>query len=498
MAMRPETPASPAAAHYDRMPPQDIDAERAVLGAILLRPQSVGSAIDVFHGNFNDIFFVPAHQVIFEGILNLFNASRGIDRVTLLNEIGQHKALEAVGGEAYLAELVGAVPTSTNIEWYAKIVLDKAMRRRLIDVCATVSAQSYKGNEKVSELLDCAEKEIFALNEQRQTNRIFGLSELVSDGVERIWKQIISGDHVTGLATGFTELDAKLSGLQPSDMIILAARPSVGKTAFALNIAANAAMDGKAVLLFSLEMAKEQLVQRLLCMVGRVDSDRLRKGFLAKNEFPKVQQAAAKLVNAKIFIDESAGLTPLELRSKARRQSSQHKLDLIIIDYMQLMHVSSRTENRQNEISIISRSIKGLARELSIPIVTLSQLSREAEKDDRGIPKLAHLRESGAIEQDADVVMILARPPATEREERENIIIVNVAKQRNGPTGRFELLFKTNIQRFENLAPGRVDGQTPPGTAFSAPPPPDFDVPVMDTPYFEEAEDEEREEIPFD
>jgi len=497
MATRPETPASPAAAHYDRTPPQDIDAERAVLGSILLRPQSVGDAIDIFHGNFSDLFFIPAHQVIFEGIVNLFNASRGIDRITLLDVIGQNKALEAVGGDAYLTELIAAVPISTNIDHYAEIVLEKAMRRRLIDVCATVTAQTYQQAEEISELLDSAEKEIFSLNERRQTNRIYAVSELVTDGVKRIWNQIITGEGVTGLSTGFTELDNKLSGLQPSDMIILAARPSVGKTAFALNIAANAALQGKSALLFSLEMAKEQLVQRLLCMVGRVDSDRLRKGFLAKNEFPKVQEAAAKLEKANIFIDESAGLTPLELRSKARRHASQHPLDLIIIDYMQLMHVSSRTENRQNEISIISRSIKGLARELSVPIVTLSQLSREAEKDDRGIPKLAHLRESGAIEQDADVVLILARPPATEREERENVIIVNVAKQRNGPTGRFELLFRTNIQRFENLAPGRMDEHVPPEASFTAPPP-DFGEPIMDAPYSEPEEEEEPEEIPFD
>ena len=269
----------------------------------------------------------------------------------------------------------------------------------------------------------------------------------------------------------------------------------MGKTAFALNIAANAALKGKSVLIFSLEMAKEQLVQRLLCMVGRVDSDRLRKGFLAHDEFPKIQKAAGKLMDAKIFIDESAGLTPLELRSKARRHDAQHSLDLIIIDYMQLMHIGGRTENRQNEISVISRSIKGLARELHIPIMTLSQLSREAEKDDRGIPKLAHLRESGAIEQDADVVLILARPPVSEQEERPDVIIVNVAKQRNGPTGRFDILFKSRYQRFENLAGSHVSNQMPPQNTFSAPPPVEYDEPIMSDPFAEE--DEEGEEIPF-
>jgi replicative DNA helicase len=506
MAGRSEKPAgsaSPGVPHYDRTPPQDIDAERAVLGAMLVRPQSVGSAIEVLHGNVNDLFFVPAHQVIFDGILSLFSANKAIDRVTLMNEIGANKALESVGNESYLTELIGAVPISANIEYYAEIVLEKALRRKLIDLCALISSQSYQGEEGVSDLLDSAEKEIFSLNEQRQTNRIYAVSELVNDGVERIEQQIKSTSGITGLATGYTELDAKLSGLQRSDMIILAARPSVGKTAFALNIAANAAMEGKSILLYSLEMAKEQLVQRLLCMVGKVDSDRLRKGFLAKHEFPKIQAAAAKLMDAKIFIDESAGLTPLELRSKSRRHASQHPLDLIIIDYMQLMHVSGRTENRQNEISFISRSIKGLARELSVPIVTLSQLSREAEKDDRGLPKLAHLRESGAIEQDADVVIILARPPSTDREERDNVIIVNIAKQRNGPTGRFELLFKSNIQRFENMASSSVSSQMPQAGAFSAPPPLDEYEPVLPGPYSEEDEggDEgqygQEEEIPF-
>lgn len=494
MATGPDTKAGnvAAASHYDRMPPQDIDAERAVLGAMLMRPLAAGAAIEVLRGNATDLFLVPAHQSIFEAILKLFSAGKPIDRVTLMAELGENKAVENVGGDAYLTELVSAVPISANLEYYAQIVLEKALRRKLIDVCAYITAESYKGTDDVSDLLDEAEKAIFSLNEQRQINRIYSVSELVTDGVERIWNQIQSKSGITGLATGFAELDLKLSGLQPSDMIIVAARPSVGKTAFALNIAANAAQNGKSVLLFSLEMAKEQLVQRLLCMIGKVDSDRLRKGFLAKDEFPKIQDAAAKLTQMKIFIDESAGLTPLELRSKARRHASQHPLDLVIIDYMQLMHVAGKTENRQNEIAIISRSIKGLARELSIPIMTLSQLSREAEKDDRGIPKLAHLRESGAIEQDADVVIILARPPAAEREEKGNTIIVNIAKQRNGPTGRFELLFLSNIQRFENVAKV-IPGSVPSAATFTHDPITEDEYePIMSAPF-----DEEEEEIPF-
>lgn len=490
-----QTGSAAPATLYDRMPPQDIEAERAVLGAMLMRAQAVGAAIEILcHGTgAGDVFFVPAHQIIFDAVVALFRDNKPLDRVTLLNEISRRDAVETIGGEAYLSELLGVVPTSANVEYYAHIVLEHYVRRKLIDSCARITADAYKGHEQVEDLLDEAEQEIFALNEQRQTNRIYAVSELVNDGIARIEQQIKSGTGVTGLATGFADMDSKLSGLQPSDMIVLAARPSVGKTAFALNIAANAATrEGKSILLFSLEMAKEQLVQRLLCLVGKVDSDRLRKGFLASQEFPKLQEAAAKLSEANIYIDESAGLTPLELRSKARRHAAQHSLDLVVVDYMQLMHTSGRAENRQNEISEISRAIKGLARELRVPVLALSQLSREAEKDDRGLPKLAHLRESGAIEQDADVVIMLARPPAAEREDRENIIIVNIAKQRNGPTGRFEMLFKSNIQQFVNLDRSGAAEQGPVSAGLA---------PASGNDYggaFNDPYEEEDEDIPFD
>ena len=478
---------------YDRMPPQDIEAERAVLGAMLMRGEAIGAAVEILHHDDKGIFFVPAHQIIYDSIVGLFNENKPMDRVVLIDELNRHEVLEKIGGEAYLAELINVVPTSANVEYYAQIVLEKFLRRKLIESCARITADAYRTQEEIEEILDGAEKEIFSLNEQRQTNRVYAVSELLMDGVKRIQQQIKSGDSITGLKTGFKEMDMKLSGMQPADMIVLAARPSVGKTAFALNIAANAAIrEKKSVLLFSLEMAKEQLVQRLLCMVGRVDSDRLRKGFLADAEFEKVLKAAGDLDNAKIFIDESAGLTPLELRSKARRQSATEKLDLVIIDYMQLMHSSSRNENRQTEISEISRSIKGLARELHVPVLTLSQLSREAEKDDKGTPKLSHLRESGAIEQDADVVIILSRPPASERENRENVIIANIAKQRNGPTGRFDLLFMANKQRFCDLdSSGNVEA--PPEPAQNVVPLPNNYDPIYDEPY----EEDEDEDVPF-
>ncbi|MCK5863478.1 MAG: replicative DNA helicase [Candidatus Hydrogenedentes bacterium] len=488
----PQTGGAAPANLYDRMPPQDTDAERAVLGAMLMRTEAIGTAVEILHHDEQDVFFIPAHQIIYDVIISLFNENKPLDRVVLIDEITRRDALEKIGGESYLAELVNVVPTSANVEYYAKIVLEKSLRRRLIDSCARITVDAYQGKDVVEELLDGAEKQIFALNEQRQTNRIYAVSELLEEGVDRIEKQIKSGDSITGLRTSFKEMDLKLSGLQPADMIVLAARPSVGKTAFALNIAANAATrDGKCVLLFSLEMAKEQLVQRLLCLVGGVDSDRLRNGFLADAEFVKVQEAAGKLNNAKIYIDESAGLTPLELRSKARRQSSLDKIDLVIIDYMQLMHTSGRNENRQTEMSEISRAIKGLARELHVPVMTLSQLSREAEKDDKGTPKLSHLRESGAIEQDADVVIILSRPPAADRENRDNVIIANIAKQRNGPTGRFEMLFQANKQRFRDFDSSSVD-ECVPESPKNVVPINNFD-PIYDEPY-----EEDDEDIPFD
>ena len=499
MPTRSETAAGASSSGLYRMPPRDIDAERAVLGAIIMNPRVMSDAIDILNGEPRDLFFDPAHQVIYGAMVELFNTKRAIDRVTLMSEIGQSKEMDAVHNEAYITELVGAVPTSANIEYYSRIVLEKSLRRKLIDVCAGLTQDAYDEDVGVVDLLDSAEKGVFALNEQQQTSRIYSLRDIVKDNVDRIWEQIQSGGGITGIPTGFEQMDLKLSGLQRSDMIVIAARPSVGKTAFALNIAANVARKGLAVLVFSLEMAKEQLVQRLLCMVGRVDSDRLRKGYLAREEFPKIQEAAAILTENKIFNDESAGLTPLDLRSKARRHASQYPLDLIIIDYMQLMSVTGRYESREKEIARISREIKGLARELSIPIITLSQLSREAEKDDMGMPKLSHLRESGAIEQDADVVIILARPPKAEQEERKNVIIVNIAKQRNGPTGFFELLFLNNIQRFESKDSGRHLDSIPPEATFSSEPPLTDVSPVMMAPFEEHEEplEEDEDEIPY-
>ena len=437
---------------FDRVPPQSVDAERAVLGAILLNPDAVGSALEVFRDAGEDAFYVAAHQQIYSAVLMLFHKNVPVDPVTLFEQLSSEGHLESAGGAAYISELMGAVPTSANVVYYSQIVLDAAIRRRLISSCTTIAGTAYEGEGEVDELLDHAEAAIFAISQTRQSNPIFKVGDLVQDGVDQIMRLIREHTGVQGLPTGFADLDKILSGLQPSDMVVLAARPSVGKTALALNIARHVGVDnGQGVLVFSLEMAKEQLTQRLLCMEGRIDSTRLRSGFLAGNEMAKVQPAAGRLYGAPIFIDETPNINVLELRSKARRHMAQHETKLIIIDYMQLMSsgMTRRVESRQVEMSEISRGIKGLARELHVPVMALSQLSREAEKDDTGRPKLSHLRESGSIEQDADVVMILWRPPETKLQQHDNRIKLIVAKHRNGPTGTIDLAFLKDFQRFE-------------------------------------------------
>ena len=442
---------------FDRVPPQNIEAERSVLGALLINPDSVGTAIEVLGDNPSDLFYVEAHQHIYAATLALFRKNTPIDPVTVYDELKAQGTFDAMGGAAYLGDLMSATPTSANVEYHARIVLDAAVRRRLIASCTLVVGMAYEGEGEVADLLDRAESAVFAIAQTRQRHPIWHIGDLVPASVEQIERLIKEHSTTRGLPTGLKELDRILSGFQPADMIVLAARPSVGKTALALNIAAHAAVkERRGVLLFSLEMAKEQLTQRLLCMEGGIDSAKLRSGFLAKEEMSKLIPAAGRLTDAPIFIDETPNITMLEIRSKARRHMAQHDVQLIIIDYMQLMSGSRRAENRQVEISEISRHIKGLARELHVPILALSQLSREAEKDDTGRPKLSHLRESGSIEQDADVVIILWRP--SKKEEDDNQIELIIAKHRNGPTGIVKLLFLKNYQQFkEPLVGGRVD-----------------------------------------
>lgn len=457
---------------------------------MLINSDAVGAAMEILRESGEEMFYTPAHATIYDAIVKLVRRNMAADATTLLDTLQRENKLEAAGGAAYIAELIGSQPTSANVEYYAKLVLEAALLRKIITACTVISGDAYSAEDEVNKLLDRAEAEIFSIAEKRQTNPLYPISELLAEAVHRIEMQMKSSG-ITGLPTGFSKLDHLLGGMQPSDMLVLAARPSVGKTAFCLNIANHAATRmGKRVLIFSLEMAREQLVQRLLCVEGRVDGQRLREGFLAKAEFPKVQRAAGTLHPAQIFIDDTPSIGVLEMKSKARRHHAKHGIDLIIIDYLQLMTVGLRGENRQAEVAEISRSVKALARELRVPVLALAQLSREAEKDDSGIPKLSHLRESGAIEQDADVIMMLSRPPVHKRRMdedddgapvHENVINLAVAKHRNGPTGLIKLLFERETQRFHDMMEG----------GGHMPPPPDG-APVD---YIEE--EYEEDDVPF-
>lgn len=480
---------------FDRTPPHNLDAERSVLGAMLLNPDAVGTAIEILHEKSEEIFYSESHQYVYAAMVSLFGRNTPVDAVTLVEQLNRDGHLEAAGGASYVAELTGVVPTSANVEYYARIVLDQAILRRLITTCSQVAGDAYATPDDVNELLDEAESRIFSIAETRQLNPIYRVADLLEDSINRIETTIKMGTGHTGLPSGYSRLDELLSGFQPSDMVILAARPSVGKTALALNVCANLAIrEGKSVLVFSLEMSKEQLVQRLLCMEGRIDSRRLRTGFLAKSEFPKLIPAADKLSTAHFYIDDTPNISILDLRSKARRHASQNELDFIVIDYLQLMRGAGRFENRQTEIAEISRSVKGLARELRVPVLALSQLSREAEKDDTGTPKLSHLRESGAIEQDADVVLMLSRPPAHRRGDAddnfdpnaEKLIHLSVAKQRNGPTGKVDLYFDRDVQRFLDPAEGVGDDSFEGGAEYDEVAYVDVEEPVDyedDTPF---------------
>ena len=451
-------------AEFDRVPPYDEDAERAVLGSMLLNPDMVGTAIEILRGQPSEIFYFPAHQYIYEAVLSLHRKAKPIDAMLLKEQLLADGHLDDVGGIAYIADLSSVVPTSANMEHYARIVSEKSILRRLITSCTHIVGEAYDSHDDVQGLLDRAEGDLFRIADQRQINPIVAISDLVAESVTRFEKEIFSDTPITGLATGFDDLDKMTHGFQPADMIVLAARPSVGKTALALNIARNAAVDhGKKILIFSLEMSKAQLMRRLICMQGQINLRRLQEGYLAKDEFPKIQAAADALLGKPVFIDDSSNITIMDLRAKARRHMTKMGCDLIIIDYIQLMSGTSRAENRQVEIAEISRSIKGLARELNVPVMALSQLSREAERDESGRPKLLHLRESGAIEQDADVVLMLYRPPAHESENAPDQIKLALSKQRNGPTGDVELIFQKDIQRFRSAATG-ASPQEPPAS----------------------------------
>ena len=440
-------------AQIERIPPHNDDAEKSVLGAILIDPEAwykVSGKIKA------DDFYSNAHKEIYAAMLSLNAKGQPIDVVTVAEELKSRKALEAAGGRAYVAQLSGEVPTSANASQYADIIADKAILRRLINASSNIVENCYKENIESNVLLDTAESTIYDIAQKRQTTDYSKVQDVLTVNIENIKQAEANGHQLPGLKTGYIDLDNMTSGLQKSDLIILAARPSMGKTAFALNIAQNIALKGKKrVAMFSLEMSKEQLGLRLLAMEARVDSKKLRVGNLNPEHWENVQEAIKRFADADIIIDDTPGLGVMELRNKVRRMNQEKKIDLILIDYLQMMSgegLSGGGENRQQEVSQISRYLKQMAREVECPVVVLSQLSRavESRQGDKR-PILSDLRESGAIEQDADVVMFLYRDDYYKRDqEPTNIAEVIIAKQRMGETGTIKLLWMPQFTKFAN------------------------------------------------
>ena len=435
-----------------RVPPQAVDAEVAVLGAMMLDNSAVGVAAELLD---EQVFYRMAHRKIFNAIMSLFARDEAVDLVTVTQELKKKKNLDDVGGAAYLSTVLGSVATTANVRYHAKIVLEKSVLRRLITVATEIAQEAYDMGGEAGDILDRAEHMIFEIAESRVRRDFVPMREILKHSFEVIEELYRRKEHITGIPSGFVDLDNLTSGFQRSDLIIIAGRPSMGKTALALNVAAHAAIRmGVATAIFSLEMGRAQLVQRMLCSEAHVDAHQLRTGHLADRHWSNLTTAAGLLSEAPIWIDDTAAMTVLEMRSKARRLKAEADIGLLIVDYLQLMHGLGRQENRQQEISEISRSLKALAKELEVPVLALSQLSRAVETrgGDRR-PILSDLRESGAIEQDADVVAFIYRPEVYDRSpENMGLAEVIVGKQRNGPTGTVRLAFSSECTRFDNLS----------------------------------------------
>ena len=442
----------PGSVLLDKIPPQNLEAEMAVLGSMLLDEDAISVASEMLE---RDSFYKDSHRKIFEAIISLYSANKPVDLITLTDALKKEETLEEVGGASFLTALANSVPTAANISHYVSIVKEKSILRTLINNATRIVSLCYESEGNVNEVVDSAEKFIFEVSDRKSQGTYLHLKEIVKDSIESIDRLYQKKAHVTGIPTGYIDFDIKTAGLQSSDLVVVAGRPSMGKSAFALGIAEYAGVVEKVPLaIFSLEMSKEQLVQRMLCAHARVDAHKVRTGYLAVSDWPRLTAAAGKLSEAPIFIDDSAGITVMQLRAKARRLKAHHDIKLIILDYMQLMSGSSNnTENRQQEISEISRSLKALARELSIPVIAISQLSRAVESRTDHRPQLSDLRESGAIEQDADlVVLILREEYYNPTSDNQGVAEVIIAKQRNGPVGALRLSFIKEYTRFENIA----------------------------------------------
>jgi len=433
-----------------RNPPQNVSAEQAALGSMLLQEDAILHSVDILRP---EDFYKKSHQIIFKCVLELFEKSRAVDLVTLTEELNRINLLEEIGGVTYLTNLINSVPTAANIEYYVKIIEEKSILRNLINNATKIISMGYEEKEDAKILLDKAEHLVFEVSERNLGQSFVPIKEILQDSFEKIENLYHRGELITGVPSGFDEFDDITTGFQPSELIVIAGRPGMGKTAFCMSVAQYIAVSKNIpVALFSLEMSKSQLVQRMLCSEARVDAHNLRKGRLAESDWPTLSMAAGRLSSAPIFIDDTAGITCLEIKAKARRLKAQANLGLIIIDYLQLIASSGRVENRQQEISEISRSLKGLARELNIPVIAVSQLSRAVEQRTERRPRLSDLRESGAIEQDADLVVFLYREEYYKlKTDRKGIAEVIISKQRNGPTGQIDLAFVKEYAKFENL-----------------------------------------------
>ena len=441
------------AAVAGRVPPHSLEAEVAVLGGVLLEPQALPRAVEILTP---ECFYKSGHRLVFQAAVHLFERGEAVDIVTVTEQLRRMERLDAVGGTVALSALLGSVATAANIDHHARIVFEKYLARRLISAAKDMIEEGYADRVSTVELLDQAQARIFAISEGRLREGFVHIKDVVRDSVLQIEKLHHDPDAVSGIRTGFEDLDALLAGLHNSDLIIVAARPSMGKTSFVLSLAQNVAIDHKLpVAFFSLEMSKEQLVLRMLCSEARVDNHRLRRGIIQKHEWGNLTTAASLLTSAPIYIDDTPGINVLEIRAKARRLKMEKGLRLVVVDYLQLMQAPGRAENRQQEISTISRALKGLAKELDVPVVALSQLSRTVEGRSGRRPMLSDLRESGAIEQDADVVVFLYREEVYDRdcpEDQRGVAEVIIGKQRNGPIGELRLKFFAEYTRFENLA----------------------------------------------
>jgi replicative DNA helicase len=429
--------------------PRNVEAERSVLGALLLDSVAVSEVGPLLKP---EDFYVPAHRLIYESVLEIFDEKNQVDALTVQEALSRKGQLDEVGGREALLELLGSVVSTAGVVYHAEIVREKSIQRQLLEICLEISRQAYENAADARALLEEAEEKIFKIARMNVSQDVKEIHQILQETFERIDFFRSNQGSPTGLISGYHDLDEMTGGLQPGELIIVAARPSMGKTTFALNLCERIAQTGKGVVIFSLEMAAQQVISNMLCCRAQIDGQAMRRGRLTDHQYKRLQEEAARLYEAPIFVDDGAGLTPTTLRAKCRRLKQQHDIQLVVIDYLQLMTGGRRIESRQQEISQISRSLKGLARELSIPVIALSQLNRDVEGREDHRPRMSDLRESGAIEQDADVIALLHREDYFKRtEENAGLAQLIIAKQRNGPTGDVTLRFFREFMRFENF-----------------------------------------------